>query len=242
MTASLVIDPALDPRQLAPVFARMGRVHLPAIFAGSAATAIHHALSGPVPWMKCIRGGGDGGDVPMADWEAMTPGRRDDWNRLLIAHSTRDLQFQFDSWRVSDLIEAGNRAGGGLAPIEAVYDFLNSEPFLGFVRALTGEPRCAFADAQATRYRPGDFLAQHHDELAGMNRLYAYVLNFTPTWMSDWGGTLVFLDEDGHVAEGYRPVFNALNLFKVPTPHAVTQVASFAAADRLSITGWIRAR
>lgn len=239
---ALALDPTLDPAALAPVFRRLGRMHLPGVLAARDAASVHQALSGPVPWMKCVRAGGDGGDVPMADWEAMTPDRRAGWNRMLTEHSTRDLQFQFDSWRVSDEIEAGRRVGGPLAPVEAVYDLVNTEAFLDFIRMLTGEPRCAFCDAQATRYRPGDFLAQHHDDLPGMNRLFAYVLNFTPAWMSDWGGTLVFLDEDDHVAEGYRPTFNALNLFRVPTPHAVTQVASFAAAHRLSITGWVRAR
>lgn len=242
MAATLSIDPALNPARLAPLFARAGRMHLPGFFTGAAPFEVHRALEGPVPWMKCVRAGGDGGDVPMADWEGMPPERRLAWAQMLIDGSDKDLQFQFDSWRVSDLVEAGQRAGGALAPIEAAYDFVNSEAFLGFVRTLTGEARCAFSDAQATRYRRGDFLALHHDEMPGMNRLYAYVLNFTPVWMTDWGGTLVFVDEDGHLDEGYTPVFNALNIFRVPTPHAVTQVAGYAAAHRLAITGWIRAR
>ena len=59
-------------------------------------------------------------------------------------------------------------------------------------------------------------------------------------WRADWGGLLLFQDADGHVSEGYVPKFNALNLFAVPQTHAVSQVASFATASRLSITGWIR--
>ena len=49
-------------------------------------------------------------------------------------------------------------------------------------------------------------------------------------------------DIDGHVSEGYAPTFNALNIFRVPQLHSVTQVASYVAAERLSITGWIRER
>lgn len=242
MAAPYAIDPGLDPSRLAPVFARAGRLHLPGILRPGDAAAVHRALTGPAPWVKSVRAGGDDGDVPLADWEAMTPERRADWEAMLIAGAARDLQFQFDSWRISDMVERGERRGGALAAAEAVYDFLNSETFLGFVRTLTGDPRCAYCDAQATRYRRGDFLALHHDEMPGMNRLYAYVLNLTPAWLTDWGGTLVFVDEDGHVAEGYAPAFNALNIFRVPAPHAVTQVASYAGADRLAITGWVRAR
>lgn len=242
MSASLGIDPALDPRRLAPVFARAGRLHLPGFLRPADAVAVHGALAASAPWVKSVRAGGDGGDVPMADWEAMDAARRADWERMLIAGAARDLQFQFDSWRISDFVERGERLGGALAPAEAVYDFVNSEAFLDFVRALTGDARCAYCDAQATRYRRGDFLALHHDEMPGMNRLYAYVLNLTPAWLTDWGGTLIFVDEDGHVAEGYTPAFNALNLFRVPAAHAVTQVASYAGADRLAITGWVRSR
>ena len=68
------------------------------------------------------------------------------------------------------------------------------------------------------------------------------MLNFTPVWRPDWGGVLQFLDADGHVAEGYSPAFNALNIFKVPQDHCVSSVVHHAPFNRLSITGWIRSR
>ena len=40
--------------------------------------------------------------------------------------------------------------------------------------------------------------------------------------------------------EAFTPAFNSLNVFKVPAQHAVSIVAPFAGAPRLSITGWIR--
>ena len=54
--------------------------------------------------------------------------------------------------------------------------------------------------------------------------------------------TGAFHDADGHVSEAYAPTFNALNIFRVPQLHSVTQVASFAGGPRLSVTGWIRER
>lgn len=63
------------------------------------------------------------------------------------------------------------------------------------------------------------------------------MLNFTPMWRTDWGGLLVFPGKDGHI-DGDSSTFNALNLFRAPAPHTVTQVASFASEPRLSITGW----
>jgi len=51
---------------------------------------------------------------------------------------------------------------------------------------------------------------------------------------------LVFHARTATSSTAWVPAFNALNLFVVPTRHAVTQVASFAAKDRLSIVGWLR--
>ena len=83
-------------------------------------------------------------------------------------------------------------------------------------------------------------LTAHDDVAPGKHRLYAYVLNLTARWRADWGGILMFLDEEDHVAEGYTPAFNALNIFRVPQRHAVSMVAPFAGEPRISITGWIR--
>ena len=105
---------------------------------------------------------------------------------------------------------------------------------------VTGEDRARYCDAQATRYRKSHFLTTHDDAVEGKDRLFAYVLNFTRDWRPDWGGELLFFDEAGHVAAGFTPTFNALNIFRVPQPHAVSFVAPFAQAPRLSITGWIR--
>ena len=96
-------------------------------------------------------------------------------------------------------------------------------------------------DAQATLYRPGDFLTVHDDSIGGHKRLAAYVLNLTPIWRADWGGVLQFLGANGHVEEGYVPCFNALNVFRVPTQHSVSQVALYGSL-RYSITGWFHAR
>ncbi len=125
--------------------------------------------------------------------------------------------------------------------LAAVTRFLNGVPLLDFARRLTGNPAIAFADAQATRYRPGHFLNQH-DDSNDHGRIAAFVLNMTSSWRWDWGGALMFSDRPGHVAEGYLPTYNALNVFAVPQDHMVGFVSPFAGAHRLSITGWFRSR
>lgn len=237
----LRLDPTLNPRQLRPVLKQFGRLHLPGVFDQGAAKAIHAALSGPeVPWIKSWRTTGPSLDGPLEAFDGLTPENQAAFDADMAAAFAQGFCFRFDAWRVSQDLDKGVRRGGALAPVEAVVDFLNGPDFAAFIRDLTGETRPIFCDAMASRYRPGDFLSAHDDAISGQRRLFAYVLNLTPEWRADWGGVLNFLDEDGHVAEGYTPSFNALNLFSIPIPHAVSEVARLTPRSRLSITGWVR--
>jgi len=178
-------------------------------------------------------------DISPGDWAKLTSEQKKALVDAAAAGALRGFQLMYDTHRLSDEGEAYADQKSYLAKIVA---FLEGEPFLSFVRQVTGEREIAFADAQATRYGPGHFLTAHNDDIAGKNRLAAYVINMTPYWRAEWGGVLLFLGKEGHVEEGYVPCFNALNIFKVPQVHLVSHVAPFANAKRLSITGWLRAR
>jgi SM-20-related protein len=231
-----------DPRKLRAVFERYGRLHIPNFLRVSDAEAISAALAGPVPWLRSVNVRGKSYDMGAEAFAAMTPKRAQELETAIAEGGRSGFQYQFDAWRISDAMEAGQPPKGRLAPLAEVYRLLNGDEFLGFVRGLTGSAQVDYADAQATRYLAGDFLTAHNDAVDGKNRLFAYVLNFTRGWRPDWGGLLLFHDADGHVAEGYTPTFNSLNIFSVPQAHAVSQVASFVTAPRLSITGWVRRR
>lgn len=229
----------LDPARIGPVFRSAGRMHAPDFLETSGAARLHEALTSATPWSRSLMLGSKAFTMTEADWDALPDGRRREIEAGMRAQARSGFHYAFDTWAVSDEIEAGRRVGH---PAEAFYDFLNSAAFLDWVRALTGDDRAVYCDAQCTRYRPGHYLNGHTDEAEGKDRLFAYVMNLTPGWTVDWGGVLIFVDGDGHVAEGYTPAYNALNIFRVPQPHAVTPVAPFAGGDRLAITGWIRAR
>lgn len=177
-------------------------------------------------------------DISVEELEALSPEDRAELEQGLAGSSTDSLQYIFDTVRISGPMNAGR----SVPPLmRDVHGFFNSKDFINFVAHLTGDERVAFADVMATRYLPGHFLTAHGDENPGEQRLYAYVLNLTPQWRADWGGVLMFLDDDGHVAEGYVPSFNALNIFAVPQTHAVSMVTRLACVPRLSVTGWIHA-
>ena len=224
---------------LAPYFTRFGRLHIPGILAAPSALALHAALSGDLPWNMHYNDGDVVLDLPAREFDAL--GAEAQAQLLAPLHDRARFGFQycFDSVPISDHYLRGELLD--LAAVRA-YEFMASPPVMDFARRITGVREISVVDAQATRYRRGHFLTAHDDHDEAKGRIAAYVLNLTPAWRADWGGILQFHDRDGHIAEGYTPTFNALNIFRVPSPHSVSCVAPFAAASRLSITGWFRTR
>lgn len=236
---SLRLNPLHRPESYRDVFGGHRRLHIPEILTPDSARELHGLLQDAEDWTRSFHvGTGQDLDISVRELEAMPASERAELERSLADSSTDTLQYVFDTVRISAELEAGRPVARAM---QSARDFINSRAFLDFVAAVTGDERLAFADVMATRYLPNHFLTAHGDENPLQRRLYAYVLNLTPIWRADWGGILMFLDDDGHVAEGYVPAFNALNLFAVPQLHAVSMVTRLAQTPRLSITGWIHA-
>jgi SM-20-related protein len=233
------LDPAHDRQLIRSVFERTGRIHVPQILDHACAERIHRCLVEETPWQLHVNEGDRHYDVTDDRLEMFTPADRVMMLERVHANARRQFQCLYNNFPIHDARQLGQHASSYLM---RVYEFLNGEDFLAFAREATGMREIAMVDAQATLFRPGHFLTEHDDRVGGKGRLAAYVLTFTPAWRADWGGILQFIDGDGHVAEGYTPTFNALNLFRVPQRHAVSFVAPFATEGRYSITGWLRTR
>lgn len=233
------LNPWLDPELIARVYRAAGRVHVPDVFDQASASRIHRCLAAETPWQYVFYDGQEHREMAVASLAELADDNRRDIVRLAEAPAAGGFAYRYANFRIFENQEQGLHADSFLM---RVLEFLNGAEFIGFMRRITGDPAIDYADAQATHYRAGDFLTGHNDNVAGKNRRAAYVFSFTPQWRSDWGGLLAFPDPRGHLYEAYAPAFNALNLFRVPMLHAVTQVASFAPASRYSITGWLRQR
>lgn len=223
----------------AQTYARFRRMHIPDILTKRDAEDAWLALSSMRSWNTVVNLGATVIDLSDGIKEQLSEAQSELLDRSVHAAAARSYQFRFDNHRLSERGEPCTDPDHPLAPF---VDFVNSPRFLAAMRKLTGRNDIAFADAQATRYGPGQFLHVHDDIDGPKKRIAAYVLNLTPDWSAEWGGILNFLDEDGHVAEGYVPRFNALNVFDIGVPHFVSYVAPYAQAPRLSITGWLRGR
>jgi Rps23 Pro-64 3,4-dihydroxylase Tpa1-like proline 4-hydroxylase len=231
--------PGLDPAAIAAHFSERGRVHIPGILAPAAAERAHRCLAQELPWRLAIEDGRGSRNLQVADTSQLPPAERERLESALLHRAAEGFAFAYDSFPVHECHRDGILMD---RYVMRVYEFLNSPAFIGFARTVTGIAAIDYADAQATLYRPGHFLTRHDDTGVQQGRQVAYVLNLTPHWRAEWGGLLAFIGVDGHVLEAYTPAMNALNLFRVPALHAVTEVASYAAAGRYSITGWLRQR
>lgn len=215
-----------------------GRVHVPGFLSQPAAENVFDAMKS-VDWRVLCRGQTTTFETTIDGFAALDGVSHARLFSGLYDAAATGFQYLYDVMRISDKVDAGEFGDNALATI---YSQLNSPEGIAALRKLAGDERIEYVDARATRYRTGHFLTTHDDSEAGKQRLYGYVLNLTPQWRADWGGLLMFFSPDGHVSEAFTPAWNALNIFSVPQPHAVSQVTPYARANRYSITGWLRSQ
>jgi SM-20-related protein len=234
VSMALRLNPKLDPASFAAAFQRDGVVQIPVFLEPDDAEVVAAIMKG-------------------LTWNVVAP---DETSETLVI-SPQAIQ-KFGEAQVRQFLQGAlKRASRGFsfihlsyalqdehgrdptAPIHQATTFLQSPTFLDFGAAVIGNGQVGGVRVQASNYRPGDFLTLHDDRHQRDDRLAAFTLGFTRDWRPDWGGQLLFHDTEGQIERGFLPGFNVLTLFRVPRPHSVAQVAAYAAAKRLSLTGWL---
>lgn len=228
-----MISNDLDVAHWAQRLAAQGRVQIPAFLQTTAANALEAELSSLVPWQLAERSTGTSRTTARGEYPDEAA-----YADLLAqgyARAGQEYQFAYDSYMLVRAAKEGWEPG---LLVHRLLPFFNDTQFLGFIRALSGDPGLQRVSAQCTRYRPGQYLMPHNDMNIDEGRRYAFVINLGRAWRPDWGGQLQFLDADGLVLETFLPRWNSLSLFRVPQMHQVTLVAPWAASPRYAITGW----
>ncbi|WP_324749170.1 2OG-Fe(II) oxygenase family protein [Sphingomonas sp. LY54] len=236
------LNPALDVAAAASRFTRDGRTQLRDFLDPRAARTIQHVLAAETPWGLAWRAGDDGPHMLRRQELAQTSAEQKSelWRRISGAVSGQDYAFLYSQY---PMLNAYLERWGEHPALDLLVEHINAEPLLSLVREITGMPQLVKADAQATLYAPNQFLSLHDDSHVAEGWQVAYVMNFcSEDWRPDWGGYLMFYDEEGDVIGGFKPRFNSLNMFRVPQKHNVTYVPPFAPVGRFAITGWFRDR
>lgn len=221
----------LDRTQLAEAFARKGRVHIRNLLTDAAAQRLLYALEHETPWRLMFNEGEKIRAFETISEEAHQRMAVAAWER---AHSSFQYFHRFYHLLLNRKIMPSPDHY-----LTRLIAFLSGPHFLAFVREVTGmEAIVGPASTTATLYKPLDFLNVHNDRDPGGKRLAAFSLNMTPKWRPDWGGALQFFDGNDHIVDGYLPTFNAMNLFRVPQRHSISQVAMFG-GWRYAVSGWL---
>ena len=215
------------------------RTQIAGFLQASAAESLRDCLQREVPWTLAERSQGHSTTHTATDYAAMSQAQRQALHDAAYRQARDGFQFVYDSYM---MVKAAREGRDPRLPLHAVLEFLNGGEFLDFARWLTGVPGINAVNAQATRYRPGHFLTRHQDEEKNEGRVFAYVINLTPRWDTDWGGLLQFQDDAGDVLDTFAPRWNSLSIFRVPQSHSVSLVTPWAGEDRLAITGWFLKR
>ncbi|MDE1468317.1 2OG-Fe(II) oxygenase [Aurantiacibacter sp. D1-12] len=238
------LNPDLDRAALAEEFARERRLQVPQVLTDETARELRMVMQHHTEWGIALQAGATGEPRnfrpaelkdPQKQRQAMEMGQQTDQAAARGDYAYRALRYS--------LVEGLQSGWDPDSPYAVLLEHLNAEPFLGFMRTITGMPDLVKADAHASCFASQHFLGRHNDSHVAEGWRIAYVLNLTiDNWHPDWGGYLVFYDEDGNVETGFKPEFNTLNLFAVPQDHAVTYVPPFAPKGRYAINGWLRDR
>lgn len=236
MGSAFALRPGLRGADYSAVYARDGVVQIEGLLPAPVADELAAVLERATPW-SLVHSGPAGehqmltsahlAQIPQAELAARL--------KAVIQRAGQGFAYLYLVFPMIEAYLDGRHPGH---PLHGLTEFLNSPDFMAFVREVTGEA-VTKVDAQATCYRPGDFLTQHDDRGVGERRA-AYTLGLTRRWRPDWGGQLLFHGPEGDVWRGHAPRHNVLTLFKVPMLHSVAPVAPYAAAPRLTIAGWLR--
>jgi SM-20-related protein len=232
-----LLNPGLDLPALALAFAEDGMVQVEQALRPEVAAALHHCLASEVPWSLAFRDHSGPRKLWAEELAAMDSAARLALEEEINAIARSEFQFRYDSYMMVTAYKEKRNPG---LLLHRVIELINSAGWLDAMRRITGFGQIRRSDAQATRYVAGHFLRRHDDLKTDDGRLCAYVINLTREWSADWGGLLQFMDEEGEVTRTMMPRFNTISLFRVPAPHCVSPVASFATGARYAITGWLR--
>lgn len=236
---TLNLNSHLNPSALAEDYAVHKRGSVSQVLPIDQAEELHRILKEDVPWELTYFDGERDRYESLDHLRALSPQERIAFQQARLQTARDGFAYFYNTFKFHEAMKRGQKLDH---PLKAFDDFISSEPVIDFIRTLTGDQEINGAGGHATWFAPGHYLTRHTDQIPGVDRRAAFVLNLTKRWMPDWGGELKFYDDKfTRVEEAFLPSFNTLNVFTVPKAHSVGFVTPFAGGPRLAITGWFYA-
>lgn len=237
----LKLNPNIDVDAYAAAYREDPLVRIPDVFTEETAETIHQILSKQISWRLVFPIRDEQGErietLSQAEIQALgQQGMRARINQVM-ERAQRNIGYLYSTY---PMIQAYIQGWDQGHPIHTITEFLNSPEFLEFGGHVIGVPGITKTDIQATLYTRGQFLTRHIDSGMDNERRAALTFGFTKNWQTDWGGLLMFIDENLDISQAFLPRFNVLSIFDGRRIHSVSPVSPFAGQGRYQITGWLR--
>jgi len=231
-----MLNPNLDTESLGKKYSIDDRLRIQDLLLPDFAERLRAACRDDVPYDYLYHLDGNNIVMPASELADLAPKKQQELQEKIISAAADGVGFFYGGYQMRRA--QAKTDNPKLAFPHQMFDFVNSKEMLSLIAAITGQSDLKFADAQYTRYTPGQFLTRHKDDITREGRRIAYVMGFSKRWHPDWGGLLQFFEDDGTPRDSWVPAFNTLSLFDVRHIHSVTYVTPFAREPRLSLTGW----
>lgn len=235
-----ILNPAIDMADCRQKLQQCGWVVISDALRAEVADLLRQTLTDNMPWSLAYRDAdGESRKIWAEELAQMSAGQIAACEQQALARA-RQGEFSF-LYHTYMMIKAyKQRRNPELFALHKMTEAVNQPLWLNFMRDLADDTAIMKTSAQATRYSAGQFLTTHNDSAEGELRYLAYVIQLTKDWRADWGGLLQFMDDQRRITDTVTPQYNSIALFRTPRLHCVSPVASFAAGERLAITGWLR--
>ncbi len=230
-----MINSSLNRKSLRKRFSHEGRIRIDNFLEKDVVDAVRDEVQ-QAPFELVYVVDGKVQQAGPAKMQSMSDSQRQSINNYIMSEAAKGSGFLYGSCHMG--VGRPKEIGPNMVKL---FEFIQSEEMLDFVRTLTRNDNLNDVSGHYTRYNPGHFLTRHRDVVDDEKRRFAYVMSFTSEWHPDWGGLLQYYEEDGTPKDAWAPRYNSLTVFDVKHIHAVTFVTPFAQAPRLSLTGWFNA-
>jgi SM-20-related protein len=235
-----VLNPNLDKTAIAEEFAKDGRVRIPEVLDSETAERLRECCLNHVPYEYVTHIDGKSLVITRDEMKNFDREQLQDMQKDLMANARNGVGFFYCGYKMDRA--QPEVADANLQFLQSVHDYMNGEEMLSFIRDVSGVDDLRSAAGQFTNFSSGQYLTRHRDDPTAEKRRLAFGISFTKDWHPDWGGLLQFFEDDGTPRDAWSPIFNSMALFDVRHVHSVTFITPFHGQNRVSLTGWFRAK
>ena len=226
------LNPNLDLEALAEGFKKSNRVQVKNALDEKSADALSETIEKMAIWRWVFLDRNSEWVMSSEQVNQMTERRRKELMQRLFLQAREGFQYLRFECPTDEIPDAKDPKALTDADV-----FFKSNDFRDFLRAVSGEKDGEPRGLHARWLNREKFMA---DSALATDRpdckLY-FSMDVTRTWRPNWGGQLMFLDDDGEIEEAWAPAFNRLNIYSASARHFINYVAPYEGGLALSICG-----